>query len=198
MTAVAMILPALIFFFGALFIGVAKSKEKVEYELTQHHVSKMEELFRAGDIDALMEYYNKLDSRPYAYEKYRQIYAVGYFDRKWVYERYEDYVKHTETYHQTQEKEDYIRMRGDYLYWVMESGRDSLRNMYLYANDRVILGNETLLTTWREEMEEFFLTKVGLTQEELLWLRTFTAEENTEKQLKDFVQKIIERDDSAR
>ena len=188
----------LTFVIGAIGIGIAKSKEKVEYELTQHHLSKMEELYQVGDMDALMEYYNKLDNRPYAYEKYRQIYAVGYFDRKWVFERYQDYLKQTDNYHQADSKEDYMRMREDYLYWVLESGRDSLKNMYLYANDRVILGNETLLTAWKEEMETFFLEEVGITEEELVWLRSFEPEGDLEEQLRDLAQKIIERDDSTR
>ncbi len=188
----------LIFSIGAISIGVAKSKEKVEYELTQYHLAKMEELYQAGDIDGLMEYYNELDSRPSAYAKFAQIYEVGYFNRRWVFERYENYLKHTENYHQTDSKEDYMRMRENYLYWVLECGRDSLKDIYVYANDRVILGNETLLIEWKEEMETFFLEDVGLSEEELLHLRTFVSNGDLEEQLKELVQKIIERDDSTR
>lgn len=188
----------LTFVIGALGIGISKSKEKVEYELIQHHISKMEELFQAGQIDALMEYYGNLSDRSYSYEKYGQIYDVGYFDRKWVFERYEDYCRLSETYQQTDDKDEYMRMRKEYLLWVFESGRDCLKHIYLYANDRVILGNESLLTAWKEELETFFLEEVGLTEEELIWLRTFEPNRDLETSLNELVEKIIERDDGSR
>lgn len=188
----------MLFTFGAIFIGVAKSKEKVAFEMMQMHLSKMENLFQSGDMDALMEYYYEMKDRDYVYDKYGQIFDVGYFDRRWVYDRYEEYKRHTETYYVTDRKEDYMRFREDYLYWVLDSGRDSLQNMYLYANDRVILGNEEILIQWKDEMETFFVNEVGLSEEELLYLRTFNADGQEEELLRDMARMIIERDDSTR
>lgn len=188
----------LIFAIGALVIGISKSRQRVEYEIMQHNISKMEEMFQAGDIDELMEYYDKLIDRSSAYDKYRQIYRVGFFNRPWVYDRYKDYQTYTEEYFKGEDKESYLRMREDYLFWVLESGREALRDMYLYANDRVILGNEQLLVEWKEEMELFFLEEVGLSEEELYRLRTMEAGEEMEAVLRQLAQKIMKGDDEAR
>lgn len=181
----------LIFTFAAVWISLGKGKQKIEYEIMQHNLAKMEEQFQNGDIDRLMEYYDNLTDRSYVYEKYRQIYRVGYFNRSWVYERYEDYLKFTKEYQDDEDKDDYLKLREDYLNWVFESGREALRDMYLYVNDRVILGNEQFLMGWKEEMEQFFLDEVGLTKEELYLLRTSDTGEEADDVIRQLVQKIM-------
>ena len=89
----------LVFTIGAVVIGIGKSKQKLEYEITQYNLAKMEEMFQTGDIDGLMEFYDDLMDRSYVYDKYRQIYRVGYFNRPWTYDRYEDYLRYTQEYH---------------------------------------------------------------------------------------------------
>ena len=66
-----------------------------------------------------------------------------------------DYLRYTKEYQDDEDKDDYLKLREDHLNWVFESGREALRDMYLYINDRVILGNEQFLMGWKEEMEQF-------------------------------------------
>lgn len=186
----------LLFTFAIVWIGMAKGKQKLEYEIMQHNIARMEEMFQDGDVEGLMEYYDNLTDRSYVYDKYRQIYRVGYFNRPWVYERYEDYLKYTKEYHEDEDKDDYLKMREDHLYWVLESGREALRDMYLYVNDRVILGNEQFLLEWKVEMEQFFLNEVGLSEEELYLLRTVDAGEDADDVISQLVQKIMKGDET--
>lgn len=187
-----------VFVAGVLWIGIGKSKQKVEYEITQYNLNKMEEMFQTGDIDGLMEYYDGLVDRSHVYDKYRQIYRVGFFNRPWAYERYEDYLTYTNAYYEDENQTDYLQMREDYLCWVLESGREALRDMYLYANDRVILGNEQFLLEWKDEMEQFFIEEVGLSKEELYRLRTSDLGEDADALLRQLARKIMKEDDEAR